>query len=408
MVGVSLAAVCVTLGGILLSITPPFLPDVPSKARDLHFRSIIIDTHADTTQRLLAADFDLGARHVDGSIDIPRLHEGGVAAVFFAIWVPGTVTGREAVQRALDQIDAVRRHVDLHPNDLRLAATPRDIRGARAAGQIAVLLGVEGGHMMNRDLDALRQYASLGVRYMTLTHMRNTDWADASTDSAVHNGLSDFGKQVIREMNRLGVLVDVSHVSDKAFRDVLAVSEAPAFASHSSCRAICETPRNLSDEAIRALAAKGGVIQINFHVGFISQKFRDAENANPELQQEIEVETNRRCGENDARRLVESDKVVREYVAGGKLPRVDWTEIVDHVDHAVKVAGVDHVGLGSDFDGADMPYGMEDASHLPQITEALIERGYSEISIQKILGENTLRLLQDVESAAKSMRGMNS
>jgi membrane dipeptidase len=357
---------------------------------------------------LLAADFDLGARHVDGSIDIPRLHEGGVAAVFFAIWVPGTVTGREAVQRALDQIDAVRRHVDLHPNDLRLAATPRDIRGARAAGQIAVLLGVEGGHMMNRDLDALRQYASLGVRYMTLTHMRNTDWADASTDSAVHNGLSDFGKQVIREMNRLGVLVDVSHVSDKAFRDVLAVSEAPAFASHSSCRAICETPRNLSDEAIRALAAKGGVIQINFHVGFISQKFRDAENANPELQQEIEVETNRRCGENDARRLVESDKVVREYVAGGKLPRVDWTEIVDHVDHAVKVAGVDHVGLGSDFDGADMPYGMEDASHLPQITEALIERGYSEISIQKILGENTLRLLQDVESAAKSMRGMNS
>jgi membrane dipeptidase len=224
----------------------------------------------------------------------------------------------------------------------------------------------------------------------------------------VHKGLSDFGKQVIREMNRLGILVDVSHVSDQALRDVLVVSEAPVFASHSSCRAICETPRNLSDELIRVLAAKGGVIQINFHVGFISQKFRDAEKANPELQQEIEAETNRRCAENDPRRLVESDKVVREYVAGGKLPRVEWREIVDHIDHAVNVAGIDHVGLGSDFDGADMPFGMEDASHLPRITEALLEKGYSEAGIQKILGGNTLRLLQDVESATKPMRGTKS
>jgi len=408
MVGVGSAVVCFMLGGILPSITLAFPTGVSSKARDLHFRSIVIDTHADTTQRLLAADFDFGARHTDGSIDIPGLREGGVAAVFLAIWVPGPVTGREAVQRALDQIDAVRRHVELHPNDLRLATTARDIRRARAAGQIAVLLGVEGGHMMNHDLDVLRQYASLGARYMTLTHMRNTDWADASTDSAVHNGLSDFGKQVIREMNRLGILVDVSHVSDKAFRDVLATSEAPVFASHSSCSAICETPRNLSDDLIRALAAKGGVIQINFHVGFISQKFRDAEKANPELQREMEAETNRRCGENEPRRLVESDKVVREYVAAGKLPRVGWTEIVDHIDHAVKVAGIDHVGLGSDFDGADMPYGMEDASHLPQITEALLGKGYSETGIQKILGGNTLRLLQDVESAAKPTRGTKS
>jgi membrane dipeptidase len=408
MVGVGAAVVCSMAGGILPAVTLAFSSGVSSKARDLHFRSTVIDTHADTTQRLLAADFDLGARHGDGSIDIPRLREGGVAAVFFAIWVPGTVTGQEAVRRALAQIDAVRRQVELHPNDLRLATTAEDIRRARAAGQIAVLLGVEGGHMMKHDLDVLRQYASLGVRYMTLTHMRSTDWADASTDSAAHNGLSDFGKQVIREMNRLGMLVDVSHVSDKAFRDVLAVSEAPVFASHSSCRALCETPRNLSDELIRALAAKGGVIQINFHVGFISQKFRDAEKANPELQHEIEAETNRRCAENDPRRLVESGKVVREYVAGGKLPRVDWTEIVDHIDHAVKVAGIDHVGLGSDFDGADMPYGMEDASHLLQITEALLERDYSEASIQKILGGNTLRLLQDVESAAKPMRGTKS
>jgi membrane dipeptidase len=398
MVGAGLAVVSSMFGGILPSIALAFPSGVSSKARDLHFRSIVIDTHTDTTQRLLAADFDLGARHADGSVDIPRLREGGVAAVFFAIWVPGTVTGREAVRRALLQIDAVRRQVNLHRNDLRLATTAQDIHEARAAGQIAVLMAIEGGHMMNHDLDVLRQYASLGVRYMTLTHMRNTDWADASTDSVVHQGLSDFGKQVIREMNRLGILVDVSHISDKALRDVLAVSEAPVFASHSSCRAICETPRNLSDELIRALAAKGGVIQINFHVGFISQKFRDAEKAKPQLQQEIEAEINRRCEENDPRRMVESDKVVREYVAAGKLPRVEWTEIVDHIDHAVNVAGVDHVGLGSDFDGAEMPFGMEDASHLPRITEALLEKGYSEGDIQKILGGNTLRLLQDAES----------
>ena len=255
-------------GGILPAVTLAFSSDVSSKARDLHFRSIVIDTHADTTQRLLSGDFDLGARHADGSVDIPRMREGGVAAIFFAVWITGTVTGKEAVQRALAQIDAVRRQVDLHPNDLRLAATAEDIRRARADGRIAVLLGVEGGHMMNHDLDVLRQFASLGVRYMTLTHMRNTDWADASTDSAAHNGLSDFGKQVIREMNRLGMIVDVSHISDKTLRDVLEVSEAPVFASHSSCRALCETPRNLSDEMIRALAAREGVIQINFHAGF--------------------------------------------------------------------------------------------------------------------------------------------
>ena len=385
-----------------------FPSGVSSKARDLHFRSIVVDTHADTTQRLLSGDFDLGARDADGSIDIPRLRDGGVAAVFFAVWVPGTVTGREAVQRAFDQIHAVRRHVGAHSSDLRLATTAGDIVQAHAAGQIAVLLGVEGGHMMNHDLGVLREFASLGVRYMTLTHMRSTDWADASTDSAAHSGLSDFGKDVIREMNLLGMAVDVSHASDQAVADVLATSEAPVFASHSSCYALCATPRNLRDDLIRALAAKGGLIQINFHTGFISRRFRDAEKANPELQSEIEEEAKRRSGGDKSRSLIEGSNVVREYVAAGKLPRVDWTEIVDHNEHAAKVAGVDHVGLGSDFDGADMPYGMEDPSHLPQITEALLERNYSEDSIQKILGGNTLRFLEDVEHAAKSMRGTKS
>jgi len=374
---------------------------ISSRARELHFRSLVIDTHTDTTQRLLSDDFDLGAAHADGSIDIPRLREGGVGAIFFAVWVPGTVTGAEAVGRALKQIEAVHRTVARNPRDLVLARSSQDIVAARAAGRIAVLLAVEGGHMLNHDLGVLRQYADLGARYMTLTHMRNTDWADASTDERLHDGLSDFGKDVIREMNRLGMAVDVSHASDKAVADVLATSEAPVFASHSSCHALCATPRNLRDDLIRAIAAKGGLIQINFHVGFINQKFRDAEKAVAEFERELEAEVKRRVGNDHSRFMVEADNVVREAVAQGKLPRVEWTDILDHIDHAVKIAGADHVGLGSDFDGANMPYGMEDASHLPQITDALLDRGYSEEEIQMILGGNALRFLQNVEAFAK-------
>lgn len=387
------------------SLAPTPLPEISAAARELHFRSIVIDTHADTTQRLIWDGFDLGSRHSDGSIDIPRMREGGLGAIFLAVWIPGTVTGPEAVQRALEQIDAIRRQVHLHASELALARTADDIRRAREAGRIALLMGLEGGHMMNGDLDVLRQFASVGVSYMTLTHTRNTDWADASTDKPLHGGLSDFGKHVIAEMNRLGMIVDVSHVSDKAFRDVLEASRAPVFASHSSCRALCEAPRNLSDEMIKALAAKGGLMQINFHVGFISRQFREAEKAQLELATWIEDEAKRRCGENMACRLLESDKIVRTLVGEGKLPRVDWTEIVCHIDHAVKIAGADHVGLGSDFDGAEMPYGMEDASRLPLITDALLRKGYSEGDIRKILGGNMLRLMQDVEAVAKSMRG---
>jgi membrane dipeptidase len=379
--------------------------EISAKARDLHFRSLVVDTHTDTTQRFIFDNFDLGARHADGSVDIPRMREGGLGAIFFAVWIRGTITGREAVERALAQIEAIRRQVALHPNDLAAAATAGDIRRARAAGKIAVLTAVEGGHMMNSDLGVLREFSSLGVSYMTLTHTHNTEWADASTAKPAHNGLSDFGKRAIGEMNRLGMIVDVSHISDKALCDVLAVSEAPVLASHSSCQALCNSPRNLSDEMMRALAARDGVVQINFHMGFLDQEFRDAEKAQPELGKQIEAESEKRCGENDACQILESDKIVRGFVAEGKLPRVDWTLIVDHVDHAVKAAGVNHVGLGSDFDGAEMPYGMEDASGLPRITDALLRRGYSETDIEKILGGNALRLMQDVEAAAKSRKG---
>jgi membrane dipeptidase len=385
-----------SLGAILMFAAP-----ISDRAKKLHFSSIVIDTHDDTTQRLLDPKFDLGARHSDGSIDIPRMRDGGLSALFFSIWIPSKITGPQAVKQALDQIDAVRETVRKHPNDLVLATTADEIRAAHAQNKITALIGVEGGHMIGNDLGVLRSFAALGVRYMTLTHTGNTDWADSSTDKPEHNGLTPFGKDVVREMNRLGVIVDVSHISDKSFYDVLATSKAPVFASHSSCRALCNAARNMTDDMIRDLAKHGGVIQINYHVGFLSQEFRDVEAAHPELQKEIDAEIKKRCGDDESCSLVAGDQIVREYVQAGKLPRVDWTKIIEHIDHAVKVAGIDHVGLGSDFDGAMMPFGMEDASHLPQITEALLQKGYSDSDIRKILGENTLRLLQQVQSAAQ-------
>jgi len=398
--GVALAAA----GLLAMSIAAG---SISEKAKKLHFSSIVVDTHDDTTQRLLDPKFDLGVRHADGSIDIPRMKEGGLDAIFFSIWMSGKVTGPEAVERATRQINAVRDAVKKHPKEIMLATTAAEVRAAKKQGKIAALMGVEGGHMINSDLGVLRSYASLGVRYMTLTHSVNVEWADSSTDKAAHNGLTDFGKDVVREMNKLGVIVDISHVSDKTFYDALALSKAPMIASHSSCRAICDAPRNMTDQMIKDLAEKGGVIQINYHVGFLGQEFRDAERKDPSINESISREIKKRCpDENDEGcQLIEGDKITREYVAAGKLPRVDYTKIVEHIDHAVKLVGADHVGLGSDFDGANMPYGMEDATMLPKITEALLQKGYSESEVRKILGENTLRVLSEVGRVSKELQG---
>ena len=401
-------ALIVILGSIsvlVLAVVTFSTVSVSDKARKLHFSSIIVDTHDDTTQRFLDGKFDLGERSSSGSIDIPRMKEGGLSAIFFSIWMPSKVTGPEAVKRALEQIDAVREQVRKHPAEIVLATTAGEIRAAHKQGRVAALMGVEGGHMIDSDLGVLRSYAALGVRYMTLTHSGNDEWADSSTDKPVHNGLTDFGKDVVREMNRLGVMVDISHVSDKSFSDALAVSKAPMIASHSSCRAICDHPRNMTDEMMKALADKGGVVQINYHVGFLSQEFRDAEKKDPSINKTIEAEVNKRCGTNEGCQLIEGDRLTREMVEQGKLPRVGYEKIIEHIDHAVKVAGADHVGLGSDFDGANMPYGMEDATKLPLITEALLKKGYSESDVRKILGENTLRVMSEVERVSREMNG---
>jgi membrane dipeptidase len=375
---------------------------VSPRARALHDRAIVVDTHADTTQRLVFdPSFDIGTRHRDGHIDIPRMREGGLDALFFSIWVPSDVTGPPAVKRAFDQIDAVREAVRLHPNDLVLATTAADVRRAAAEHKIAALMGMEGGHMIDDDLRLLRDYAALGVRYLTLTHFKNNNWADSSTDKPAHNGLTAFGKDVVRELNRLGVMVDISHVADKTFYDALATTTVPVIASHSSCRAIANHPRNMTDDMLRALAKNGGVVQINYHAAFLSEEFRVAsERRSGDVVASMSA-MSKKCGGNESCTTLESERVDREAMAKGQLPKVNWDLIVEHIDHAVKVAGADHVGLGSDFDGATMPIGMEDASKLPKITDALLKKGYSEQDIEKILGGNLLRVMEAVEKGRR-------
>src|SRR2546426_11664253 len=272
---------CLRVAALLVILFGPITlvsqSEISTRARQLHNRAIVIDTHDDTTQRLIFDKrFDIGARNNDGSVDIPRMREGGLDAIFFSIWVTGDVTGPVAVKRALQQIDAVRAAVRAHPGDLVFATTAADIRRAAADGKIAVLLGMEGGHMINEDLATLRQFAALGVRYLTLTHSLNTTWADSSGVKPVHNGLTAFGRDVVRELNRLAVMVDLSHVSDKTFYDAIEVTRVPALASHSSVRAISNTPRNMTDGMLRGLAKNGGVIMINYNAAFLSEAFRAA------------------------------------------------------------------------------------------------------------------------------------
>jgi len=389
------------VAGALL-VAPVLLLAQAPNARDVHDRAIVVDTHADTTQRLVFdPKFNIAERHGDGNIDIPRMRDGGMDALFFSIWVPSEVTGPIAVKRAFDQIDAVREAVRQHPDALLLATTAADVRRAVGEKKIAALMGVEGGHMIDDDIRQLRNFAALGVRYMTLTHFKNNNWADSSTDKPQHNGLTAFGKDVVKEMNRLGMMIDISHVADKTFFDVLALTTAPVIASHSSSRVIAKHPRNMTDEMMKALARNGGVIMINYHAGFLSEEFRvAAEKEHGDVVTAMSA-MSKKCGGNEACTTMESERIDHEMMVKGTLPKVSWEKIVEHIDHAVKVAGADHVGLGSDFDGATMPLGMEDVSKLPKITEALLAKGYTPQDVTKILGGNILRVMEAVEKAAK-------
>jgi membrane dipeptidase len=364
--------------------------EIPLRARRLAAEAIGIDSHIDTVQRVLVMGEDLGKRWNVGHVDIPRLREGGTHAPFFALWVPVYFPGAEAVRRTLDLRDAMQSMLDAHQDQMELATTAADIRRIVKAHKIAAFLTVEGGHTIDDDLRVLRMYYQLGIRSMTLTHSRNNNWADSATDKPVHNGLTDFGKEVVREMNRLGMLVDVSHVADKTFFDALAVTTKPVIASHSSMRALSDVPRNITDEMLRALASNGGVVGISFGEGFVNPKDAEA------LESAIKTETTAPLL--TARAL---DDYAAEDVRTlfGHRVKVAATveDVANHIDHAVKVAGIDHVGIGSDFDGvAGPPNGLDDVSRMPALIEVLLERGYAERDVKKILGENYLRVIREV------------
>jgi len=366
-------------------------------------RAVLIDLHDDTTQMIVDEAYNLGEKHDHGQVDIPRMRAGHVSGVFLSIWNDtDRYTPTEAIRRTLEQVDAVRRETARHPGDLEMATTADGIVAARKRGHIAILMGLEGGHAIDSDLSILRTYFQLGARYMTLTHTNHSPWADTSSKPPEHNGLTDFGRQVVREMNRLGMMVDISHVSDKTFFDVLETSSAPVIASHSSCRALADVPRNMTDDMLRAIAAKGGVVHINYYEGFLDAGFEKRESAlKAEQAQQDEIE-NRAPKFGDRR---QAGPAVRKINAQRieKLGRLPLSRLLDHFEHAVKVAGVDHVGLGSDFDGVDdlLPEGMEDISRMPNLVRGLMERGLSDADILKILGGNTLRVMREVEQAAR-------
>ncbi|MBS1789750.1 MAG: dipeptidase [Acidobacteria bacterium] len=350
------------------------------RADRLHHASIVVDTHNDITSPITDENFDMRERDTTGKIqtDIPRMKAGGLGAEFFSIYVAAKYAKEGgAARRALDMIDGVYEQVRRHPESLQMAYTVADIRRIHRSKKIAALMGIEGGHAIEDSLSALRQFYKLGVRYMTLTHTNTNNWADSAggignPPEKRHGGLSDFGREVIAEMNRLGMMVDISHVGDETFWDVIEVTKSPVIASHSSCRALTNVPRNLTDDMLKAVAKNGGVVMINFYNGFINTEY--AKPGDPVPTKTAETAT------------------------------LDM--LMEHFDHAIKVAGIDHVGIGSDFDGVDgmLPPGMEDVSKLPTIAYELLKRGYSDADVKKVLGENLLRVMADNERVAKKLQ----
>jgi len=380
-------------------------------ATAVHAAALVIDTHADTAQRLLDEDYDLAGPLLGGHLNFEAARRGCLAAEFFAIWVePKRYRGRY-VQRTLELIDAVHRQAEKHPDRMRLAVSADDMLAARREGKLAVLLGIEGGHAIDGSIRILRDYYRLGARYMTLTWSNSNGWADSSGDALdasvarTADGLSDFGVEVVLEMNRLGMMVDVSHVSDRTFYRTLEVTRTPVIASHSSARAICNAPRNLTDEMLRAMTKNGGVVMVNFYSAFLCEDFRKAQVAlKPERDQAVQAVMQKAEAEGRVAGYHEVDVVERAFAA--RTPRPPFSILIDHIDHVAKVAGIDHVGLGSDFDGIPaMPEGIDSAADLPRITEALMERGYSADDCAKILGTNFLRVFREVEGAAKERQG---
>ncbi len=371
------------------------------EALKIHRKAIVVDTHNDITSMMIDEGYDLGTPSVGKyHTDLARMKEGGLTAEFFSVYVDRKYAAEGgSARRALDQIDLVYRAAERHPDKIMMATSAADIRRAKKQDKIAALMGIEGGHAIENSLMALRDFYRLGVRYMTLTHNNTNDWADACCDTAKHNGLSEYGREVVREMNRLGMLVDISHVSDKTMSDVLDISTAPVIASHSSARALNTHLRNIPDELLRRIAKNGGVVMVNFFPLFIDQKALDAnKERNERLKPQLDALAEQ--FKDDPKRLSEErDKLFN----ANPLPPTQLSVLIDHIDHIAKVAGVDHVGIGSDFDGvSSLPVGMEDIAKLPVLTYELLRRGYSEKDVRKILGENFLRAFGEAERVARN------
>jgi membrane dipeptidase len=398
--------------------TPPLTgadAEVWAKAMKIHQAAIVIDTHNDVTSAILDNGFDLAENGiVNGRLkthtDIARLKAGGMGAQFFAVYVGKDFVNKKpeegggAARRALDMVGVVYDQVAKHPETFEMAYTADDIRRIHKAGKIAALMGIEGGHAIEDSIYALRNFHRLGIRYMTLTHTNTNNWADSEADLKKpnvkhHGGLNELGKKIVREMNRLGMMVDISHVSDETMADVFEVSKAPVIASHSSARAIANHTRNVNDDELRAIAKNGGVVMVNFYDGFIDPK-------------KAEVTFNARAKEDDLKQQFPNDPKrveaeMKQWRAQYKFDKTPLSVLLDHIEHIIKIAGIDHVGLGADLDGIPLnaaPVGLEDVSKYPVLTYELLKRGHSEADIKKILGENLLRAMARCEQVAKEMQ----
>jgi len=400
-----LAQACATSS---VTVAPPPAPAGVSQRALRAFReAIVVDTHNDLPTKIIDDGYDPSVRHVpgfakdQGETDLPRLAESGITAVFLSAWVDAPYA-RGDTDRSWERVgvylDTIHAFVARHPSALTPATTAAEVRAAKAAGKVAVLIGVEGGHAIESSIDHLRELYRRGVRYMTLTWNNGTPWAGsaAGIDGTRTGGLTDFGREIVREMNRLGMLVDISHVSDSTFFDVIATTAAPVIASHSSARALNAHPRNMSDEQLRAVARNGGVVNVNFYASFIDSTHLAAATA---AERRIEDEARQalaRPGADSA--AIRADAARRRDDAVRAIPRPPLSVLLDHIDHIRRVAGVEHVGIGSDFDGVGglLPAGMDDVTRLPLIVEGLLQRGWSDADVTLLLGGNMLRVMERV------------
>ena len=387
-------------------------PAVSARARQIHDSALVVDTHADTPQRFLDGGFDIGSTDPkdNGHVSLDKAKAGNLGAEFFSIWVEPETNQGHFARHTLDLIDSVYEQAARHPDRMVMAFSTADIERARKQKKLAALMGIEGGHSIENDVHVLRDFYRLGIRYMTLSWSNTNEWADSSGDIndpkvEHHNGLTEGGKQIVLEMNRLGMLVDISHVSDKTFFDTIEVTKAPVIASHSSARALTNHPRNMTDDMLRAVAKNGGVVQVNFYNAFIDDDYRKAAEAQKkDREAAVDAFAAQMKAAGKAVTYLDNDRIEREWAA--RIPRPPFKSLIDHIDHIAKVAGVDHVGLGSDFDGVSgaLPQGMDSAADLPRITQALLDRGYREEDIRKILGGNLMRVFREAEQVSRTMQ----